>query len=49
MVLAEGHATQDDSGGGWHGVTGEPSVSAALEHLVASSQGAITKRIDLRV
>lgn len=27
--------------------TGEPSVSSSIEHLVASSQGAITKRIDL--
>lgn len=27
--------------------TGEPSVSSSLEHLVAGSQGVITKRIDL--
>jgi uncharacterized membrane protein YqjE len=26
---------------------GEPSVASAIEHLVASSQGVITKRIDL--
>lgn len=30
-----------------NGATGEPSVSASLEHLVAGSQGVITKRIDL--
>ena len=30
-----------------HGATGEPSVSSSLEHLVAGSQGVITKRIDL--
>ena len=29
------------------GHTGEPSVSSSLEHLVAGSQGMITKRIDL--
>jgi hypothetical protein len=29
------------------GATGEPSVSSSLEHLVAGSQGVITKRIDL--
>jgi hypothetical protein len=28
-------------------VTGDPSVSSSLEHLVAGSQGVITKRIDL--
>ncbi len=47
MAFAEGHATQGDSGRGGHAVTSEPSVSSALEHLMASSQGAITKRIDL--
>lgn len=31
--------------GGGH--TAEPSVSTSLEHLVAGSQGVITKRIDL--
>ena len=46
MALAEAHATQADSAGG-HGATGEPSVSSSLEHLVAGSQGVITKRIDL--
>jgi uncharacterized membrane protein YqjE len=46
VALAEAHATQDDSAGG-HSATGEPSVSSAIEHLVASSQGVITKRIDL--
>lgn len=30
-----------------HEVSGESSVSSALEHLVAGSQGVITKRIDL--
>jgi uncharacterized membrane protein YqjE len=29
------------------GATGEMSVSSSLEHLVAGSQGVITKRIDL--
>ena len=46
MVFAEGHATRDD-GSGERAVVGDPSMSSALEHLVASSQGAITKRIDL--
>ena len=46
MTLAEVHATQGDSAGG-HGAAGEPSVSSAIEHLVAGSQGVITKRIDL--
>lgn len=46
MALPEGHATQGDSAG-WHSPAGEPSVSSSLEHLVAGSQGVITKRIDL--
>ena len=46
MALPEAHATQGDSAG-WHSPAGEPSVSSSLEHLVASSQGVITKRIDL--
>jgi len=46
VALAETHATQGDSAAG-HGATGEPSVSSSLEHLVAGSQGVITKRIDL--
>ena len=41
MALAEAQATQGDS------AAGEPSVSSSLEHLVASSQGVLTKRIDL--
>ena len=46
MELAE---TQVTNGGvaGSHGGIAEPSMSSALEHLVAGSQGAITKRIDL--
>ena len=46
MALAEAHTTQDEGAGG-HSATGEPSVSSSLEHLVAGSQGVITKRIDL--
>ena len=46
MARAEAHATQGDSAGG-DSPTGEPSVSSSLEHLVAGSQGVITKRIDL--
>lgn len=46
MTLTGGNATQGDSTGG-HSAAGEPSVSSAIEHLVASSQGVITKRIDL--
>lgn len=46
MALPEAHATQGDSAG-WHSPAGEPSVSSSLEHLVAGSQGVITKRIDL--
>ena len=46
MALAEAHGTQGDSAGG-HRAAGEPSVSSAIEHLVASSQGEVTKRIDL--
>ena len=46
MALAGAHATQGDSAGG-QSPTGEPSVSSSFEHLVAGSQGVITKRIDL--
>ncbi len=46
MALPEAHAPQGDSAGG-QGPAGEPSVSSSLEHLVAGSQGVITKRIDL--
>lgn len=46
MALPEAHATQGDIAG-WHRPAGEPSVSSSLEHLVAGSQGVITKRIDL--
>jgi uncharacterized membrane protein YqjE len=38
--------TQDDGAGG-HRAKDETSVSSAIEHLVVSSQGVITKRIDL--
>jgi uncharacterized membrane protein YqjE len=40
-LVAHGDNATDDS------PTGEPSVSSSLEHLVAGSQGVITKRIDL--
>lgn len=46
MGLADARVTPGDSAGG-HSATGEPSVSSAIEHLVASSQGEVTKRIDL--
>ena len=46
MTLAEAYATQGDGPGG-HPAVGEPSVSSSIEHLVTSSQGVITKRIDL--
>lgn len=46
MALPEAHATQADIVG-WHSPAEEPSVSSSLEHLVAGSQGVITKRIDL--
>jgi hypothetical protein len=39
--VSHGSNTPDDSS------NGEPSVSSSLEHLVAGSQGVITKRIDL--
>ena len=45
MAVAEAHSTQSD-GAGEHRASGEPSVSSAIEHLVAGSQGVITKRID---
>jgi hypothetical protein len=40
-LVAHGDNARDDS------PAGEPSVSSSLEHLVAGSQGVITKRIDL--
>ena len=46
MGLAEASTTHNHSTAG-DSPTGTPSVSAALEHLVAGSQGVITKRIDL--
>jgi uncharacterized membrane protein YqjE len=46
VALPETHATQGDIAG-WHSPGDEPSVSSSLEHLVAGSQGVITKRIDL--
>jgi hypothetical protein len=46
VKLAEAHAIQPDIAGG-DGAAAEPSVSSALVHLVAGSQGVITKRIDL--
>ena len=46
MELAETEVTHGEIGGR-HGGAPEASVSSALEHLVAGSQGAITKRIDL--
>jgi hypothetical protein len=39
--VSHGSNARDD------GSNGEPSVSSSLEHLVAGSQGVITKRIDL--
>jgi uncharacterized membrane protein YqjE len=46
VEFAEPSGTHTDSAAG-SSLTGEPSVSSSLEHLVASSQGVITKRIDL--
>jgi hypothetical protein len=46
VELAETSRTHNDNAGA-HGLTGEPSVSSSLEHLVAGSQGVITKRVDL--
>lgn len=46
MEFAETRAPRDE-GAGRHVDVAEPSVSSALEHLVAGSQGVITKRIDL--
>jgi hypothetical protein len=46
VTRAEAHATQPDQVGR-QGAGAEPSVSSALVHLVAGSQGVITKRIDL--
>jgi uncharacterized membrane protein YqjE len=46
VELAEPSGTNSDSAGG-DSLAGEPSVASSLEHLVAGSQGVITKRIDL--
>lgn len=46
MDLPGTSRTHSDGAAG-HSVTGEQSVSSSLEHLVAGSQGVITKRIDL--
>jgi hypothetical protein len=46
VEFAEPSGTNSDSAGGDR-LTDEPSVSSSLEHLVAGSQGVITKRIDL--
>lgn len=46
MQLGETRVT-DDEIVGRHGGAAEPSISSAVEHLVAGSQGAITHRIDL--
>jgi len=46
VKLAEARATQPDIPGRQRAAA-EPSVSSALVHLVAGSQGVITKRIDL--
>ena len=46
MELAESSGTNSDNARD-DSPTGEPSVSSSLEHLVAGSQGVITKRIDL--
>ncbi|MBI4515510.1 MAG: phage holin family protein [Deltaproteobacteria bacterium] len=46
MELAEPSGTNSDSAGG-DSFTDESSVASSIEHLVAGSQGVITKRIDL--
>lgn len=46
MELAEPSGTNSDNARD-DSPTGEPSVSSSLEHLMAGSQGVITKRIDL--
>ena len=46
MALPEALATHGDIAGE-HSPASEPSLSSSLEHLVAGSQGVITKRIDL--
>lgn len=46
MELAETSRTHHERAENGSG-TGDPSVSSSLEHLVAGSQGVITKRIDL--
>ena len=46
MELAEPSGTNSDSAGG-DSLTDESSMASSLKHLVAGSQGVITKRIDL--
>jgi uncharacterized membrane protein YqjE len=46
MELTESSGMNSDSAGG-DGRTDESSMASSLEHLVAGSQGVITKRIDL--
>jgi uncharacterized membrane protein YqjE len=46
VALTDTPITHDDSAGGRR-TTDEPSVSSSIEHLVDSSQGVITHRIDL--
>lgn len=46
MAPAQAQARHNGTAGGESGPS-EPSVSSAIEHVVASSQGVITKRIDL--
>ena len=46
MAPSDTHPTQGGIAD-WHSPAGEPSVSSSLEHLVAGTQGVITKRIDL--
>ena len=46
MELAETRVTPPDIADG-RGAAAEPSVSSALEHLMAGSQGVIARRIDL--
>jgi hypothetical protein len=46
VELAEASMTHSHSAGG-DGPNGEPSASSSLQHLVAGSQGVITKWIDL--
>lgn len=46
MALPEAHAVRGNSAAG-DSAAGAQSVASAIEHLVAGSQGVITKRIDL--